>query len=121
MGLNLKQKEDATIIINANDKLNAMESYLLSRIRRQVVDDALPPIELKLFISLNCAVRWLGITSSLLCTEFASRMQQLTPQAKVEVILAHAAASRQLRKLGTSQIFTRPLPGSTHSLSLLFF
>lgn len=43
-GLSLEQKEDMTIITNADDKVNAMESYAPSRIRSQRTDDGVVSI-----------------------------------------------------------------------------
>lgn len=45
-GQDLEQKNEMTNTISADDKLNAMKSYSLSRIRRQQVDKALTLIEL---------------------------------------------------------------------------
>lgn len=120
-GLNLEQKEDMTITIHADDKLNAMESYPPSRIGRQQVDDALASTELKSLVLLNCAVDWLGSASCMPCSESVGRMLQLSPQTKIKALLTQAAGIRQLKELGTFQTFSRPLPRSTHFLSLLVF
>ena len=63
-GLNLIQDTDYSVSIHADDKLNAIEPYPISRTRRRQIDDQMNDIEKKAFMSINASSGWLGITVS---------------------------------------------------------
>lgn len=65
--LKLVQNDDFTISINGDDKLNALETFPISRPRRKQTIVALNKMYLVSFRSVNSSIGWLDITKSHFC------------------------------------------------------
>lgn len=63
-GLNMMQYEELPVVIHAEDKLNALEPYPVSRTRRCQIDETMNRIELNAYMSLNTSLGWLDVTVS---------------------------------------------------------
>lgn len=74
--LNLIQEENISVTIHADDKLQAMEPYPMTRIRRLQIGEVMDDTEKRSFMSITASLGWLGITVSLLCPYYSSYLQQ---------------------------------------------
>lgn len=79
-GLTVTQSDDNSIIIDDDDKQNALEFLLLSPMIGKAFFVSITPNEGKAFILINCSMSWLWITASSLCSLFFSLVQQPAPQ-----------------------------------------
>lgn len=75
-GLTIVQHVDYSIVVNADDKLEALESYPLDRFRRRQIEEPLNEIELSAIRSLNGSIGWIGIVASPFCSFYSSLLQQ---------------------------------------------
>lgn len=87
-GQNIFQSDDYGISVDAEDKLDSLNSLPLSIIRRQQLYIPLNTIYPKDFASLNSSVSLLGITASTFCADFSSRLQKHAPTAIVKTFLS---------------------------------
>lgn len=116
-GLNIPQNDDMYIAIDGDDKLNMPECLPFTRARRSDTDFPLNAVERTAFVSINCSIGWLGATTSLFCSTFASLMQQAAPSAAVQDLICYANSLRRLKKLRT--VTTYPTSGcEMHRLSV---
>lgn len=81
--INTVQHEDMKVSTDADDKLNFLNEYLLTRIRRKQSDDSKNDFETLVFASTNSSSRWIGSAASLFCLFYASYLQQKAPHTKV--------------------------------------
>lgn len=107
-GLNIIQDEDCTMTIHADDKLQALEPYPISRPRRCQLDDVMNEIEVKSFMSINTSIAWLGITASPYFSFFSSYLQQKMSQRHVGALISQFLALKKMKKSGTVTSYTRP-------------
>jgi len=120
-GLIIAQDDDMSITIHGDEKLNALQSYPLSRTRRKEVSDALSAIELKAFRSTNSSLGWLGIAASPFCSFYSSYLQQKGANPTVQDIIAQTNILRVLKKLGTSISYKRPDTGKEFVPRIVMF
>lgn len=74
-GMSIIQLEDFSCTIDADDKLDAIEGFLLSRVRRRQLESTLNNVELSAFKPGNSSIGWLEIVSSPFCAFYASHLQ----------------------------------------------
>ena len=110
-----------TISVDAEDKLSSIQPINLSRTRRRELTSPLTSIEQHNFASINSSVGWLGITTSLFCSEFASRFQQLAPCATVKTIIDQSRYLHTIQKLGSYSYYPRFDDNKDHCISLCVF
>ena len=120
-GLDVTQRNDLSITVTCDEKVNTLEPYPISKTRRKQTSDKLNDVEKHEFMSINSSLGWLGIAASPFCALYASYMQQRLPNATVEELLSQSRHLRNLQKLGTSIHYARPPRGSTVSLSVVVF
>lgn len=63
-GMNIIQHDDYEITIHADDKIEALDPFPLSRIRGRQIDEHMNKLEKKFFMSANASNGWLGIIAS---------------------------------------------------------
>lgn len=88
-GINLFQHDDMSAEVNAEDKQNGIAWMRVCRLRRGDIDFLIKLLIQKSFASFNASICWLGLKFPLLCSEDASRLQQLPPSATVRDHCAH--------------------------------
>lgn len=120
-GLSLHQDEDFSVSIHADDKLNAIEAYPLSRVRRKNADDKLNAVELSSFKSVNSSISWIGTTASLFCSFYSSHLQQKLPDVRVRHLTEQATILHLLKRLGSLTVYPTVKPGSSDDLHLVAF
>lgn len=120
-GLSVIQEDDYTCSIHCDDKLNALESYPLTRIRRRHGEEKLNNIELSAFKSLNSSISWIGTTASPLCAFYSSYLQQRLPNCTLHDLISQSNALSLLKRNGTLTNYPRPKSGTTCSISLVAF
>jgi len=120
-GLNVTQDEDLSITVDADQKLQAIEPYPISRYRRKEIDKKANSIEIGSFRSVNGQLGWIGTAASPLCAHSSSSLQQMVPQMKVKAIVDQINYVRFLKKLGTVIRFRRPKEKGTYKLTIVVF
>lgn len=120
-GLNIFQSDDYSISVDTDNKLDSLNSLPMSSISHQQLVISFIKIESEAFASLNSSVGWLCITSSPLCAEFSSLLQQLAPMATVKTFRAQTAELKALPLLGSKGYLPRLHDHSDHNLIILVF
>ena len=120
-GINTVQSEDFTVATDADEKLEAVAEYPLTRQRRKECDDDVNVIEKGAFASVNSSLGWIGTAVSPLCSFYASYLQQKAPDIKVAHIIEQTNILRKLKKLGTVISYPRPTDNQQYGLSILVF
>ena len=75
-GLKIKQTNASSITISADEKLDAIMPYNISRNRRRKIGDLMSSIELKAFLSINRSLRFIGMSEYPLASFCCSYLQQ---------------------------------------------
>ena len=119
-GMTITQSDDYVITIHADDKLESMQPFPLTRLRRKEIDDALNDVELSAFRSLNSSIGWMGIAASPFCALTASYLQQKGPHPTVRDLVTQTNMLRTLKRLGSVIKFKTPSRGE-YDLSILLF
>lgn len=120
-GLNAIQHEEYSCSIDGDDKLNVLEPYLLSRVRRKQTESRLTMVERSAFMSLNSSLGWLGISASPFCSFCSSYLQQKLTDGLVSALISQTNALRSLKRLGTSIHFPRQSSSQHFTLSAVVF
>lgn len=81
--MNIYQNDDMTIKTDADDKLNSLREYYLSRLRRKQYTDVVNQIEKSHFSSTNSSLGCIGTSKSPFCSFFASFLQQKSSKTTV--------------------------------------
>lgn len=101
-GFNVRQDDKFSFFVRGYDNLDALSPPVISRLRRHQHLDPLNTIYSRSFASLNSSIGWLSITSSVVCSEFSSCLQQKAPIATFLDQVAETNCIRMLQKIGTS-------------------
>lgn len=120
-GINIEQDEDNTITTDAEDKLNDLTEYCLSRTRRKQFGSSLNQIEKNHFASINSSLGWIGTAASPFCSFYASFLQQKTPDTNVSHLVDQINIVKKLQKLGTNICYPRPNDKKKYNLTVLAF
>ena len=120
-GINTVQEDDMTVVTDANDKLNALTEYVLSRPRRKQFDMSINELEKSFYSSTNSSLGWIGTAASPFCAFYVSYLQEKAPETKVSHIIEQQNAVRKLKKLGKTISFPRPSDKAEYKLSVLVF
>lgn len=120
-GFNITQHDDMSITVDENDKLHDLETMPLTQSRRREYESQHNNVEKKAFSSENCSIGWLGATVFLLCSEFASRMQQKAPTATVKDFIEQVSGLRQLKHFETYTKYPTINDSDNHRLSIVVF
>lgn len=86
-GINVTQNENFKITTNADDKLNSLYEFNLSRERRRDCEQDVNQLERRAFMSLNSSLSWIGSAASPMCSFYSSYLQQKCPNIKVKHII----------------------------------
>ena len=119
-GLLITQKEDGTITVSAEEKLQAITPHLLSRMRRKEGDDHLNAIEAHSFVSINGSMGFLGQNVSPFASFYNSYLQQRRGRTTVHDLIKQSAIVKKLKTLGTQSTFRCPIAG-TFGISVVMF
>lgn len=98
--INITQQKDCSVTIDADEKLENLDSYRLSRKFCHEVDKPLTFVELKSFVLLNRSLCWIGYHSSVFYSALASRLQQKASEATVRDLLEQQRGLRKVNRLG---------------------
>lgn len=120
-GSNVEQAENFTVRTNADDKLNGLNEYYLSRYRGQQFQQTLNAIEKSHFASTNSSLGWIGSAASPICSFYASILQQKAPETAVSHLVDQINIVRKLQKLGTVKPYPRPTDKNEYELTELAF
>ena len=120
-GLRIEQDENFDITVDADQKLDALEAFPISRARRKNGTHHLNSIEQKAFNSLNSSLGWLGIAASPLCSFYSSYLQQRAPTATVSDLISQINYLRVLKKTGTAIHFALPEGTRSAQASIMVF
>lgn len=120
-GINTVQHEDFTVATDADDKLESVSEYPITRQRRKDSDDDINAIEKSAFASVNSSLGWIGTAVSPLCAFYSSYLQQKAPEVKVSHLIEQSNILRKLKKLGTTISYPRPIDTQAYDLSVLVF
>jgi len=120
-GINTLQNEDFTIETDADDKMQALNEYPISRQRRKMGEKPLNEIEKSAFASSNSSLGWVGTAASPLCSFYSSYLQQKAPGTKVCHLVEQINTIRKLKKLGTTISYPRPVDNQDYDMSILVF
>lgn len=120
-GIIIIQESDWSVSIHADDKLNALEPYLISRTRRRQIVEQINDIEKKSFVSINASIRWLGITTSPLCSLYASHIQKKLKEKRISSLISQYFILRTLAKHGTLTKYPYPSNNDTRPMTFVAF
>ena len=120
-GLTIEQFEDMSSTIHSDDKLNAIECFPLSRIRRRQADSVLNNVEKSSYMSVNSSLGWLGIAAYPLCSFYASHLQQKMPSVTVNAVKSQTDYLRLLKSHGTLIRYPSPPKNVQTTVSILVF
>lgn len=73
-GMSATQLDEFSSKIYADKKLDATESFPLSKVRRRQIDSILNRVKMSAFMSVKFSIGWLGIASSPFCVFDASHL-----------------------------------------------
>lgn len=99
-GINTFQMEYLTICTNADDKLDSLNEYCLTRISRKQNDAPVNDLQKSVFASTNSSFGWIWGASSPFCWFYASYLQQISPNIKVRHLTEQQTTLRKFKKLG---------------------
>lgn len=116
-GLNAVQHEDYKYLLHGDEKLNDLEPYPLSQVRRTQTEFNMNMVEHAVFMSLNSSLGWLGISASPFCSFYLSHLRQELPDGGVSALKSQTNALRILKRFGTSVRFSRPPSPERFTLS----
>ena len=119
-GLLITQKEDGTISVSAEEKLQAIRTHFLSRQRRKEGNDPLNVIEAHSFASINWSMGFLGQNVSPFASFYNSYLRQRRGMTTVHDLIKQDTIAKKLKTLGTQSTFKRPTSG-TFNLSVVMF
>lgn len=117
-GINIIRHEDFTVTVLGDDKLEIFGLYFLSRTLRRKYLGPLDRLELKLFLSINSRVSWLGITESNICSLILRLFQQIAPTVTGD-LCKHPSRPNKLKLQSTVTVHNNPDDSCQHSLSFL--
>lgn len=103
--MNLLQHDDMSVQISADNNLNRISSMQISRLRRGETDSSSNLIERQRNASVKASLGWLHITISPFCTDFASRLQQVSRTTTIHDYCAQASGLRNYQSLGATCLF----------------
>lgn len=107
-GLRIEQYEDFSCSIDADDKLQSLEAYPISRVRRRQIDEEINSLERSAFMSLNFSICWLETAVSPQCAFYSSHLQRKLPQCRVSALVSQVNALKLLKRLGTLSNYPSP-------------
>ncbi len=120
-GINTVQSKDFTVTTDADDKMEAVSEYPLTRQRRKEPEMKLNDMERSEFASVNSSLGWIGTAASPLCSFYSSYLQQKAPHTTVSNLTEQISIVRKLKKYGTSISYPRPTDKTKYKLSILVF
>lgn len=120
-GINTIQNEYFTVDTDADDKLEAVTEYPITRPRRKQSDQELNKLEKSVFASVNSSIGWIGTASSPLCSFYSIYLQQKAPDVTAAHMCEQISIVRKLKKLGTTISYPRPTDKSRYEISILVF
>ena len=120
-GINPVQNKNFTIKTDANDKIEALQEYPLTRQRSKESEQEMNKIEKSVFASVNNSIGWLGTAASPFCSFYSSYLQQKAPDLKVSHLVEQINNVRKLKKLGTQVSYPRPTDKQEYKPSILVF
>ena len=89
-----------------------LEEPSISRARRKESEELMNELELRVFLSVNSKLSWLGTAASPIAAFVSSYLQQLIIDPKVKCLLKQINMLRKLKKLGTTVSYIRPKNGN---------
>lgn len=119
--MNIVKNENYSISIHADDKLNQLEPYPISRSRRRELSEKMNDIEKKAFMSINESIGWLLSNVSILCSFYSSHLQQKNSKYHVSALISQFSALRTLKKYGTLSTFSSVKSSTTEDFSIVAF
>lgn len=119
--INIIQEDDYTVSIHADDIIQSIKSYPISRIRHKQCDEKMNELEFKSFLSINASVGWLGITESPLRSFCYSYLKQKMGVCRVSAISSQISALRILKKYGISTKHIQNNIGTVINITLIVF
>ena len=120
-GINVEQAEDYTIKTDADDKLNGLTEYFLTRARRKQFGSGLTKIEMDHFASINSSLGWIGTAASPFASFYASFLQQKTPDTNISHLIEQINTVKKLQRTGSTICYTRPKDKKDYSLTVLAY
>lgn len=118
--LNVVQCEDRSVLIDEDDKLEAVHAYLLSLLRQRQVLEPLNAVKMRANVSSKRSLGLLGVHALLFFALANSLPQQLTPRVCVKELAKQVAILRRLKQVGPETHYPRP-PNGEHHVSVLSF
>lgn len=119
-GLNIVPNECFTCSIIAEDKLQALQQYPITRLRRLEFYSEITAVEKSAFMSLNSSLGWLGISAFPFWEFYNSYLQNMLPTSKGPVMGAKSSALRILQNESTNISLPKPKNGG-HTVSIAIF
>lgn len=120
-GLTVEQEENADIRISAEDKLQDISPYTLTRPRRKSSQEPLTSVELYSFQSVNGSLGFLGMTVSPFAAFASSHLQQTENGPTVQSLVHQSNILKIVQRMGSVSTFVRPEQQETLELAVLIF
>lgn len=120
-GLTISHDDSGVVQIHGDEKLSALESYPLSRMRRKHIDDQLNAVERFSYISLNVSLGFIGTSPSPFCSFATSYLQQKRSDPLIKDLISQTSILRRLKALGTTITMPRPENTGEYPLQVLVF
>lgn len=108
-GQNVRQNDDISIEINADDKPIEIECHPTSCLRLSAATELLTLVEKRSFMSVKSTIRLIEGNKYSLCTLFNSTMQQKLQKATIADLIAECNALRDVTVFGTTSLYVCPL------------
>lgn len=118
LGNNTVQNVDITVETDADENLEAVTGYHLSRQRHKQFDQPLNKIKKSVFASVNSLLGWIDTIASSFCSFNASYLQQKAPDIKVCHFIEQVNVLRELKWLGTTIAYPGPTDKIQRKLSI---
>ena len=108
-----------TVATNADDKLNELTDYSLSRLHLREFYMQINELCRAFFASTNSSLAWIGTAASHFCFFYASYLPQKTPRKKVCHLVEQKNVVRKLEIIGTVMSYPRPNESKEYAISVL--
>lgn len=115
-GLSIVQADDFSRTINSDDKLEALEAFLINCSRRRMIQDELNAHKSISRMFVNSSMYWLGTTVSPFCAFYSTHLLQMLPSCKIQVLISQINELNLLKRYGAASHYFCPNRDATDSI-----
>lgn len=120
-GLTVSQDTSETVTLSADDKMQNMELYQLSRVRRKQFSEPLNAVELSALQSINGFIGFMGIRVGPIAAFTCSYLQQSSNSYNLADLIKQSITLKFVTRMGTTSSFVRTTSKGNHLVAVLLF